>query len=264
VSAPSQEPADRYYSNGYEDQPPTGYSGRAPRRRHRARNWTIVLIVLIALLVAADRVAAAVVQSQLASKIQTSQKLSRKPSVTIDGFPFLTQVLSRDFGHATVDIDNLDARGVLISHIHADLRGVHVSSGYNSATVDNLSSTASLTYAAISTALTKDAGIGQVKVSQGSAAGQVKAAYSLLGVAVSADVDVNVLAGNMLEFKAVKVHSALGTFGVDQNLFDVKIPLTGLPFGMQLKTLTLNATGADVIATGRNVVLTGNSVSLTN
>jgi hypothetical protein len=270
VTAPTPEPSDRYYygnenynGNYYGDEPPAA-APRPRRRRHRGRNWTIVLVVLIGLLIGADRVAAAVAENQLASKIQQSQKLSQQPSVSIGGFPFLTQVLSRNFGHGTVDINDLNARGVPISHIHADLRGVHVSSGYNSATVDTLTSTASLTYAALSTAVTNNAGIGPVTVTRGSTADQVKAGYSLAGAAVTADVQVNLLSGNVLEFKGIKLHTALGTIGLNQSLFDTKVPLTGLPFGMQLKTLLITAAGMDITATGQNVVLTGNSVSLTN
>lgn len=265
MTAPTPESSDRYYGNGnhYGDEPQAA-PVRQRRRRHRGRNWTIVLVVLLGLLVGADRVAASLAESQLASKIQQSQHLSQKPAVSIGGFPFLTQVASRDFGHATIDINDLDAQGVPISHIHADLRGVHVSSGYNSATVDNLVSTATLTYAAVSAALTKDAGIGQVTVAKSSTPGQVTAAYSLLGVNVTADVEVTLPSANTLEFKAVKVHSDLGSLGLDQNLFDTKVPIAGLPFGMQLRTLQLNASGVDITATGQNVVLTGTSVSLTN
>jgi hypothetical protein len=260
VTAPNSEPSDRYFGNYREDEPPAAAPVR--RRRRRGRRWLIALVVLVGLLVAADRVSAAVTESRLAARIQQSQRLSEKPSVSIDGFPFLTQVLSRDFGHVTVDIHNLDAQGVPVEHIHADLRGVHVSSGYSSATVDTLTSTATLTYSAISATLSKGAGVGRVTVSQGSAPGQVKAAYSLLGAGVSADVAVNVLSGNVLEYKGVKLNTAAGGVGLDQNLFDVKIPLTGLPFGMQLKTLRVTPTGVDISATGQNVVLTGRSVSL--
>jgi len=264
VTAPTPEPSDRYYGNYYEDQPPAADVTQPRRKRRWGRRWIIALVVLLGLLVGADRVTAAVAENQLASKIQQSQKLSQKPSVSIDGFPLLTQVLSRDFGHATIDINNLvDQSGVTISHIHADLRGVHVSSGYNGATVDNLASTASLTYSAISTAVSKQAGIGQATVTQGTG-NQVKVSYDLLGVAVTADVDVNLLSGNVLEFKAVKLNTPVGGFGLNANLFDSKIPLTGLPFGMQLKALQITSAGVDITATGQNVVLTGNSVTNSN
>ncbi|HEX5269893.1 MAG TPA: DUF2993 domain-containing protein, partial [Gemmataceae bacterium] len=80
---------------------------RRPSRR--GRRWLIALGVLIVLLIAADRIGVAVAESTLASQIQKDQKLSQKPGVSISGFPFLTQVASRNFGHVAVDIRGLVA-----------------------------------------------------------------------------------------------------------------------------------------------------------
>ena len=75
-------------------QPPSGSRARR-RRRHRGRRWLIALIVLILVLVAADFGAKAFAENAIASKIDSSG-LGTKPSVDIEGFPFLTQVASRD------------------------------------------------------------------------------------------------------------------------------------------------------------------------
>lgn len=231
------------------------------RRRHRGRNWLIALIVLIALLVAADRVAAAVTENQLASKIQTSQHLAQKPNVSISGFPFLTQVVSRDFGHATIDIHDLNAQGMPISHIHAVLNGVHVSSGYDSAIVDTLNGVASLTYSDVSKAVTNAAHVGQIALSRGSD-GQVVASYKLLGVAITAHVSVEVLDHNVLEVKSTKIDTKLSGLNLDAPAgFDVKIPLSGLPFGMRLKDVQVTDSSVDIAATGDHVQLTGNSLN---
>lgn len=259
MTAPSPEP-DRYYGNYYDDESPVATMRRAPRQRRRGLGCLVALAILLALLIGADRVAAAVTENQLAAKIQSSQKLSQKPSVSIAGFPFLTQVISRHFDHATVDIDNLDARGVPIQHIHADLRGVHVSSGYNSATVDTLTGTATLSYDQVSATLSKDAGIGQINLSQGTG-NQVKATYGILGVNVSADVAVKLLTGNQIEFKTTAIHTPLSNLGLNTGGFDVKVPLGGLPFGMQLKDLQVTSTGVDISADGQNVLLTGSSIN---
>ena len=255
MTVPSPEP-DRYYGNYYADEPPVSALRRAPRSRRRGLGCLVALVILVALLVGADRVTAAITEGQLASKIQSSQKLNQKPSVSIDGFPFLTQVVSRHFDHATVDIDNLDARGVPIQHIHADLRGVHVSSGYNSATVDTLTGTATLSYDQVAATLSRQARIGQINLSQGTG-NQVKATYGIAGVDISADVTVSLLSGNVLEFKTTTVHTPLSGLGLNTGGFDEKIPLVGLPFGMQLKDLQVTSTGVDISATGQNVVLTG-------
>ena len=83
---PIPESPDRSFSDYYEEAPAGTALRRRPRRRHRGRGWLIALVVLAALLVAADRVAAAVTESRLAAKIQSSQNLSQKPAVSIDGF----------------------------------------------------------------------------------------------------------------------------------------------------------------------------------
>jgi hypothetical protein len=54
------------------------------------RRLLIVLVVLAILFTAADRISVAVAQSQAASRIQSSKGLNKKPSVSIEGFPFLT------------------------------------------------------------------------------------------------------------------------------------------------------------------------------
>jgi hypothetical protein len=261
MTAPTPEP-DRYYGNYYEDEPPVSVLRRAPRQRRRGLGCLVALIILIALAVGADRVAASITQNQLAGKIQSSQKLDQKPSVSIDGFPFLTQVVSRHFDHVTVDINNFTSRGVPIQHIHADLRGVHVSSGYNSATVDTLTGTATLSYAQVSAKLSSEVGIGQINLSQGTG-DQVKASYSVAGISVSADVAVTLVNGEALRFATKKVNTPLSAIGLNTGGFDQTIPLGGMPFGMQLKDLQVTSTGVDISATGQNVLLTGNSANTT-
>jgi hypothetical protein len=277
VTAPNPDhPSERFYGYaGYPEQQnpappppqPRAYPEHtrplpAPRMRRRGRRWLIALGVLVALLIAADRIGVAVAESTLASQIQKDQKLSQKPGVSISGFPFLTQVVSRDFGHVAVDIRGLTASGVPISDIHADLNGVHVSSGYNSATVDNLTATAILTYSDLSKAVTDQVGgIGDVTISEGTA-GQLKATYNLVGLTVSAEVAVTLLPGNQIELKSGKIDSPLPDFGLGTpSGFDVKIPLGALPFGIQLKSLNVTQNAVDIAATGHNVSLSQTTVS---
>jgi hypothetical protein len=225
------------------------------------RRLIIALVVLLGLLIAGDRIGVVVAQNVMASQIQKNQKLSQKPGVSIAGFPFLTQVASRNFPHVTVDIHGLNASGVPISDIHADLVGVHVNSGFNSATVDSLTATAMLSYTDLSNAITKQADIGTVTVSQGGA-GQLKATYSIAGVSLSGDVAVTLLPGNQIELKYAGADTSLlnQVIGTPSG-FDVKIPLGNLPFGMQLKTLSFTSTDVDIVATGQHVALSQTSTT---
>jgi LmeA-like phospholipid-binding len=243
-----------------QEQPP-----RVKRRRRRGTKWLIALVVLLGLLVGADRIALVVAEDQLASHIQSSQHLSQKPDVSIDGFPFLTQVIARDFPHATVDIHGLVANGLTISDLHADLRGVHVNSGFNGATVDTLTATAELSYADIGTALSSQLNVQGIQVGtvQVAEAGpdQITASYSLLGVSISATIGVTLSAANTLEFRSISFHTPLSGIGVSPQNFDLKYDLGSLPFGIDLTQLDFTSSGVEIFATGSHVNLSQSSVS---
>ncbi|HEV2640826.1 MAG TPA: DUF2993 domain-containing protein [Actinocrinis sp.] len=225
------------------------------RKRHPVRWILIVLIVLAGLLVAADRVALHFAQDELATKIAQQQKLSQKPTVKIDGFPFLTQAVSRNFGHATIDIHGLDAQGVPISDLHADLTGVHVSSGYDSATVDTLTATAELDFADLSKAVTQKVGLAQVVLSDGGN-NQVKAGISVAGlIGGSVQVHVSLLPNNQIELKSDSFQVPV----VGSKNFDYTLSLAGLPFGVNLTTLTVTSDGIDIVAVGHGVSLSQTS-----
>jgi len=66
--------------------------------------------------------------------------------VTIEGFPFLTQLIARDFHKVNISANNVPAGPVNITNIKATLTGVHLNSSYNSATVDHLTATAFVSF----------------------------------------------------------------------------------------------------------------------
>jgi hypothetical protein len=239
-------------------------AAKPPRRRRRGTKWLIALVVLLIVLVGADRIALLVAEDQLAGRIQSSQHLSQKPDVSIDGFPFLTQVAARNFSHATVDIHGLTANTLTITDLHADLHGIHVNGAFNGALVDSLTATAQISYSDIAKALSSQLTIGGVQVGtiQVSRAGndQVKATYQVLGVDVSAIVDVTLSGTNTLEFKSVSFDTPLSALGTPSN-FDVKYSLGKLPFGMNLTQLSFAESEVDISATGSHVDLSQSSVS---
>jgi len=83
-----------------DDRP--GPTPDARRRGRRARRWVIALIVLVLLLVGADFGAAAFAEHMISQKARTQLQLTDDPSVTIHGFPFLTQALGGDYSHISV------------------------------------------------------------------------------------------------------------------------------------------------------------------
>ena len=103
-------------------------AGTGPKRRRRYRRLGLVLLVLLVLLAIADRVAARVASTQAVSQIvQKSQGLAKRPSVSFNGFPFLTQVAFGNYTDIQIGIEGLKPAGSLrIQSISAHLQGAHV------------------------------------------------------------------------------------------------------------------------------------------
>src|SRR3954453_5389351 len=93
------------------------------------RRAVIVVIVILGLLVVADRVALAAAEHVVAGRIQDDQGLSDRPDVTIHGFPFLTQALAGRYDEVTVHVRGLRDRTVPVAKLTVDLHGVHVPLG---------------------------------------------------------------------------------------------------------------------------------------
>ena len=154
-----QQPPYGQQSSGYDEtaaygvqpqfgqQPPSGLP-RPRRRRRRGRGWLIALVVLIAVLVAADFGAKAYAESAIASKINSSG-LGVKPSVTIEGFPFLTQVASRNLKQIDINASNFSVKQVVISSLHATATGVHPNASFNGATINKINGTVVVSFATV-------------------------------------------------------------------------------------------------------------------
>ncbi len=107
----------------------TATRGMRDRSRggRRARRYVIILVLVVAVLVALDFGARAVAQGVMATKIQ-QQGLSQKPHVSIGGFPFLTQVASKDFKKVTISTTNLTEGPVTITSVDATATGIRLNS----------------------------------------------------------------------------------------------------------------------------------------
>jgi hypothetical protein len=129
-----------------------GYPGiPAPRPRRRRRRWVMALfalIVVLILLTIGDRVALAVAENQFASQA-VANGMPVKPSVTIEGFPFLTQLVARDFRRVDISANNIPAGPVDITSVKATLNGMHLNSSFNGATVDHITATAFMSFSAL-------------------------------------------------------------------------------------------------------------------
>ncbi|MEO3779717.1 DUF2993 domain-containing protein [Micromonospora sp. B11E3] len=108
-----------------------------PRRRGRKVLITLVvlLLVLVGLVVVADRVAAGVAERAIAEQVRQEiakqDAQSAAPSVQVGGFPFLTQVLAGEYERISIGLRDVRAsvRGDMVSltELNVDARNVRAS-----------------------------------------------------------------------------------------------------------------------------------------
>lgn len=232
---------------------------RPPRRRRRGLTAIIILVVIIILLVVLDFAARIFAESKTASEIQ-DQGFPKKPSVSIGGFPFLTQVAARDISSVTITSNNVPVGPLSISTVDAHLHGVHINSSFNGATVDSLDGTAKITFGALSRSLSKQAGVGGLLGAAGlhlTGVGndEVKASINVVVTSGSATWKVSRAPGNKLDIRMVS------SSGLPSELLgslrDITVPLSGLPLHLKLESVQVTPAGLVGTLGGRNLTFGG-------
>jgi hypothetical protein len=238
-------------------EPPTFTVRR--RRRKGPLIALITVVVILILLVVSDRVAAAYTENQMAGQFQSSLGLSGKPHVTIQGFPFWTQLIARDF--KTVDvtasnevINSASAGGgtLEIASLNATLHGMHIH-GPSSATVDQFNATALITFAALANVGGVPAGVTLAP----DGGNQIKATVSLGPLSVPAVAAVTLSGPDQINVKVINAGgipmSALG------NLTDFNVSIPKLPPGVTIQSVSVTQQGVQVTIIGQNTTLSQNS-----
>lgn len=216
------------------------------------RRLLITLVIIFGLFVVADRVAVRIAENEAASKIQSSQGLAQKPDVSIDGFPFLTQLVGSKLDQVKLQADDLKVKGsnVQLATLNATLDGVQISNNYSSAVADSATGTGYLTYTDLSKALPNNTTIGY-----GGAPGKVKVSTTIQGSQISGTADISVVNGNNVQLNNLDTGDPLTSFLA--NVFSPQIPLAGLPYGLQLQSISADQNGVAVTVTGTDVHLNG-------
>jgi len=229
-----------------------GYQGPPARTRRRRRRWPwITVLVLVLVLVLADRAANAYAEDQMASQIQSSLALSGKPHVTIQGFPFLTQLAARNLRTVDVNASNETAGpgGQLeIASLTATLHGMHIH-GTNSATVDQFTASALVTF----TALANAGGIPQGITLSADGPNQIKATVDILGFSSDATAKVTQVGPNKNNVKVTNFGGVPAD--VLGSLTDFNITIPKLPAGVTIQSISITQQGLRITAAGTNTTL---------
>ncbi|GAA1998331.1 DUF2993 domain-containing protein [Catenulispora subtropica] len=232
------------------------------RRRKWPLRLAIVLLVLAGLFVAADRITVGIAESQIAKRVQSSQNLATKPSVTIADFPFLTQLIGMKLDHVSMDARGVVRNGVRVSDLHVDLNGVAPSNGFTEAKVDRLSGTAFFSWADLEAAAA--AQHLDVTLAEGPD-NSIRVTGPLAGLGkVTLQSKLSLGPDNRLQLAATKVETPIpGLSGRIPKDLDFPIPVGALPMNLtlQLNDLKTSGDGLRVKALADHVTITSSGIS---
>jgi hypothetical protein len=231
-----------------------GQQPPSPQRRRR-RRWPIVLAVVVVLILAVlgigDQVAKAVAQNTIAQKIE-SNGLSAKPSVSIEGWPFLTQLAAKDIKVIDISANNVTANGSKVAFdFTAKATGVHLSSlsSSASATVGQINGQAVLPFSSVAGLLP----VSGATISADPADGP-NAVKADLGIAGSVTGTVKQSGTNQI---VVQLNSASGLASIlgSSSASALTIDIPKLPAGLVVRSVHVNSQGIVATASASNTTL---------
>lgn len=254
--------------------PPTG-------RRHRKRRiWLRVLIALlltlVVLLVLADRLGVVYAEHRIAQATQTKLtaeniQTTGTPSVSISGFPFLTQVLSGHYGQIDINVPQPESLGVRLDSVHVTASNVDAPLGSvmngGSIVAQHLKGTAHIDWTNLQTLVDMTA---LTRLGVDTSALQItstgKDKIKVAAPMTMASLHYTLTASGTVSVRNGVLHVSLDgiTTGVPMPSiiadrlpstlsFDAKIP--PLPYGLKINTVTADARGMTLSASATNVTI---------
>lgn len=226
------------------------------------KRLVVTLVVLLVLLLVADRVGAAVASRAVADQVQTAGSATQA-EVEIGGFPFLTQALGGRYDEVEVVARDVPAGDLTVSRLEATLRGVEVplseaiSGSVRSVPVASVDARALLAY----DELAGRSGDRRLALAPAGDRVRVTGSVRVLGqtVSVTAVSRLEVTEGELVvTAESYEVGNAAADALLTRALggrLDLRIPVTGLPYGLQVTGVEVQPDGVVVLARGGATVL---------
>jgi len=227
-----------------------------------------VLVVLAALLVAADRIGVVVAQNRLASELQQQLDLDAKPDVSIRGIPFLTQAIRGTYKDIRMQLPDVDAGDVQDLAVDARLQGAHVSlsdalgGNVDRIPVDQISGTLLIPY----DQLARASGISGLTITREGDSLRLTGSVQVLGRSIKAEavgrVEVNDgrIAINAEQAKVAGIPVPTAVLDEAARLLSFRVQPQNLPLNLRITAVHLTDTGLLVDAVSDDVVLRPDSV----
>lgn len=206
----------------------------------------IVLLAILGLLFGLDRAAAAYTAGRIATKLQ-AEGFPVKPNVTVEGFPFLTQLIRRHLDGVEVTSPKFPVGQVTAS---IDVHGTDITldSGYQSGTIAQIDGTGLITFAS----LAKLPGLANVPGLKISGAGPhtVKLSANIAIFAATAIARVTLPSPHEIALSLVSAS------GVPAALLDpirhLTVQIPALPLGLTVQSVTVSPQGVVIRVSGSN------------
>jgi len=237
-----------------------------PRRRHRGlRNTIVVVLALVVLFVVGDRLAVLYAQNQVAQQFKEQGGFQGTPSVSIKGFPFLTQVIAHNIHEITITSDKIKAGPVTITNLDADITDVKLNGPFTAGTIGHLDGQALIPFSGLTNALGGElggaaGGLGDLASGVTIKSGghnTIKASFDLLIVSGSATLKVTREPGNKIHIHLLSSHGLPSE--ITDQLKDLTVPIPALPLGMKIQRIQVTTNGISIHVTGENVKFTNNN-----
>jgi hypothetical protein len=227
------------------------------------RKLLVVLVVLALLAVAGDRVAAKMATDEAEKRLR-SEGLT-DPSVGVDGFPFLTQVLRRSFDKVTVSTPSVSRDGMRAERVSATATRVDVPRG-GDVLVGGLTARGTIGYREV----LRQVGREGLQLSRASADEvRLRRSVTVLGQTLA------VSARGRIESRGRRITVVPRGFEVQggqavsppiaaalTDRFSFTYVVNGLPRGLRIARITPGQQGFVVTLTGRDVRLDGVAAAL--
>lgn len=227
--------------------PTPGYPGH--QRRRRRWPWIVlaVVLVLLVLFVVLDKVAVAYAENQAADQMK-SQGFQTKPDVTIEGFPFLTQVASRRIDHIHITASRVKEGPVTLSMV-ADATDVLLDPGFTSGTISHVRGTGLIGFSELASA----AGVEGAPGLKISAAGgnKVKLDVNVLGLDASATAAIKQTGPDTFQVHIVSAGGLPASLLGSLQNFTIRIP--DLPMNLTIHNVQVTSKGVLIHASGSNI-----------
>ncbi|MFF3330220.1 DUF2993 domain-containing protein [Streptomyces sp. NPDC002888] len=236
----------------------------------------ITVIVLGVLFVIVDRVAVHFAEGEAADQLKSSENLASAPDVSINGFPFLTQVADGELDEVEVGIKDYEAptgtggKTIRIDDMKAEMKGVTFSGDYSSATAASATGTATIAYdELLKAAKSEPTRVGPAVTAQvvglsDGGNGKIKVQIDATVLGVKLPKPVSVLSSVTVEGDTVRVKAdSLPDLGIDlaestiRSVTDFQQTIEQLPGGIRLDKVQAVNDGVEITVKGSNVRLAG-------